>query len=244
MKYITNFFGVGCVALLAMLIMAPGAFAQQITTADPPSDLAAAVGNTTDETAAQEGRITLTWSPVPEANNGGSPILTGAAGYQIEVTEDPTDETSWAVVPDGEITVAVPSDLTADDAEFTAVHALPADATVDPPVTNHNETRHYRVKTVNGVGTGDPSTVVMETTHDVPPAPTGLAAVAGDASDATAQQHERITVTWEQVPEDDTDLPITDGDGGYILEFSEDPDAGVQRQNFLVPTTKLFTVDA
>ena len=94
--------------------------------------------------------------------------------------------------------------------------------TADPPVTNHNETRHYRVKTVNGVGPGDPSNVVMATTHDVPPAPTGLAAVPGDASDAAAQQNERITVTWEQVPADNTDLPVTADDAGYILEWADD----------------------
>lgn len=223
MNYITNFFRVGCVALLAMLILAPGAFAQQITTADPPV-VTAAVGNTVDESAAQNGSITLRWGPVDPANNGGSPILAGADGYRIEVTEDPTDETSWVVVPSGEIAVAVPTDLTADDAEFTAVHTLPT--TVDgETVTTHNETRHYRVKTVNGVGPGNPSNVVMETTHDVPPAPTDLTAVAGDASDAAAQQNERITVTWEQVPADNTDLPITDGDGGYILEWALTADA-------------------
>ena len=35
MKYITNFFGVGCVALLAVLIVAPGAFAQTTRYVDP-----------------------------------------------------------------------------------------------------------------------------------------------------------------------------------------------------------------
>ena len=122
MKYITNFFRVGCAALLAVLILAPGAFAQQITTADPPV-VTAAVGDPT-EANPQQGRITLTWDAVLEANNGGSPILAGADGYRIEVTEDPTDETSWVVVPSGEITVTPPTDPAT---EFTAVHALPAD---------------------------------------------------------------------------------------------------------------------
>ena len=221
MNYITNFFRAGCVALLAVLILAPGAFAQQITTADPPNDLEATVGDATDAAAAQEGRITLTWSPVDPANNGGSPILGGADGYIIEVTADPANEASWTVVPDGEVTVRVPApDANPARPKFDAVHALPT----GDGVTTHNQTRHYRVKTENGVGIGDPSSVVMETTHDVPPAPTGLAAVAGDPTEAN-QQHERITVTWEQVPAADTDLPITTGDDGYILEWALASDA-------------------
>ena len=230
MKYITNFLGIGCMALLAMLILAPGAFAQQITTADPPDDVEAAVGNTTDENAAQAGVITLTWSPVEEANNGGSPIPAGTAGYVVEVTADPTDETSWATS-----TNIVVAEVAADPARterpgayFTAIHTLPAtDLAATPPVRSYDQTRHYRVKTVNGVSGpsgGDPSNVVMATTHDVPPAPTGLAAVAGDPT-AANQQHERITVTWEQVPAADSDLPITADDAGYILEWVADPDA-------------------
>ncbi len=59
MKYITNSFRVGCVALLAMLILAPGAFAQDPPTEpNPPTDVEAAA------TEATAGSITLTWSPV------------------------------------------------------------------------------------------------------------------------------------------------------------------------------------
>ena len=57
MKYITNFFGVGCVALLAALILAPGAFAQQAP--DPPTDLEARAGAVDETTGDQHGRITL-----------------------------------------------------------------------------------------------------------------------------------------------------------------------------------------
>ena len=85
MNYITNFFRVGCVALLAMLILAPGAFAQQAP--DPPTDLEARAGAVDETTGDQHGRITLTWSPVPEANNGGFDVT----DYVIEFTADPTD---------------------------------------------------------------------------------------------------------------------------------------------------------
>ena len=51
MKYITKFFGVGCVALLAMLFMAPGAFAQTTYYVDPDNggtDTAACASTATD----------------------------------------------------------------------------------------------------------------------------------------------------------------------------------------------------
>ena len=49
MNYITNFFRVGCVALLATLILAPGAFAQDPPTApNPPTDVMAAAGDAAD----------------------------------------------------------------------------------------------------------------------------------------------------------------------------------------------------
>ena len=95
MNYITNFFKVGCVALLAVLILAPGAFAQQAP--DPPTDLdGRGPGMRSTET---NGRPTgphhaLSWSPVPEANNGGFDVT----DYIIEFTADPADATSWAVV--------------------------------------------------------------------------------------------------------------------------------------------------
>ena len=231
MKYITNFFGVGCVALLAMLIMAPGAFAQQFSPPDPPTDLEAVA---TDATA---GSITLTWSPVLEANNGGLPLLTGLAGYKLEVSEDPTaDPPVWTTL---DISGGTPANPDADPAvpKFTFVHAIPADPSADPPVTNYNETRHYRISGINGEGTGDPSTyAVMATTHNVPDPPTDLEVVAGDPTEANPQQG-RITITWSPIEEDNNGglaVPNTGGlasdatTGGYILEFFDttaDPNA-------------------
>ncbi len=223
MKYITNFLGVGCVALLAMLIMAPGALAQQFTPPDPPGDLVAMPGDPT-ETNAQQGRIYLRWSPVADANNGGLPLLTGIAGYTIEVSTDydaadPTAAT-WTEVPDAQRAVTVP-DATQDPpvTMFTVVHTLPEEGDGDAATASYNLTRHYRVKAENGEGVGDPSAVVSATTHNVPDPPTDLAAVAGNSTDATAAQNGRITVTWSPVEEDNNGgLAIT----SYILESTAD----------------------
>ena len=215
MKYITNFFRVGCVALLAMLILAPGVFAQAPTAPDPPDDLMA------DATEDVAGSITLTWTHVVDED---FPIELAAAGYRIEVSADydaadPTAAT-WAVVPSGQITVTAPA-ADADPATFTAVHALPADASADPPVTNHNETRHYRVSAINVIGTGNPSTVAMATTHNVPGAPPNFVAMPTDEAASS------ITVTWDPVAEDDNGgLDVAGTADGYRLEFTtDDPDA-------------------
>ncbi|MCY3595402.1 MAG: hypothetical protein OXH01_09250, partial [Bacteroidetes bacterium] len=48
MKYITNLFGVGCVALFAMLFIAPGAFAQTTYYVDPDNGSGTACASTTD----------------------------------------------------------------------------------------------------------------------------------------------------------------------------------------------------
>ena len=150
-----------------MLILAPGAFAQQAP--DPPTDLEAVAGDAVTATNAQQGRITLSWTPVAEANNGGFDVT----DYIIEFTADPTDATSWAVV---EITETAPVDPAT---KYTAVHILPEEADGDAATASYNLTRHYRVKAVNVIGEGDPSAVAMATTHNVPDAPTDLAAVAG-----------------------------------------------------------------
>ena len=214
MKYITNFFGVGCVALLAMLILAPGAFAQQPTAPNPPDDLDADTGDTTSETADQHGRITLTWGPVLGDDNGGFAVT----DYVIEVSSDydasdPTAAT-WAVL---NITETAPNDPTADDAKYSALHVLPT-TVAGEEVTTHNEARYYRVKAVNVIGTGDPSTVATATTHDVPAPPTDLAARPGAADQATGDQFGRITITWNAVEVAEGDLPVT----SYILEVTDD----------------------
>jgi hypothetical protein len=229
MKYITNFFGVGCVALLAMLVMAPGAFAQsQFDPPDPPTDLEVMAGDPT-ESNAQHGRLTLTWSPVADANNGGLPLFPDIAGYTIEISADydaadPTAAT-WAGVPAAQLAVtnAAPD---ADPAvpKFTAVHTLPEEGDNDAATASHNLTRHYRIKAENGEGLGDPSGVVSATTHNVPDPPTDLAVVAGQPT-ATDPQQGRLTITWSPIDEANNgglDVANTAGSGtsgGYILEF-------------------------
>ena len=51
MKYITNLFGVGCVALFAMLFIAPGAFAQTTYYVDPDNGVATGTCNITADPA-------------------------------------------------------------------------------------------------------------------------------------------------------------------------------------------------
>ena len=226
MKYITNFFGVGCVALLAVLTMAPGAFAQQLTAPNPPDDLEAMA---TEGTA---GSITLTWSPVTGDDNGGRDVPLTEAGYQIEVSPDydATDPTAatWAVATGVAVTPAAP-DATTPVPKFTAVHTITSGPGAS--AVTYDSTFHYRVSAINVIGTGDPSTVVTATTHNVPDPPTDLAAVAGNTADEDADQGGRITVTWSPIDKDNNgglDVANTAGvgeSGGYMLEFSVDPDA-------------------
>ena len=211
MKHITNFLGVSCVALLAMLLMAPGAFAQQYTPPDPPSDLAAAA---TEATAAT---ITITWSPVADANNGGLPLLTGIAGYKLEVSEDPNAGTPvWTEV---DLSTATVGDLTTNPVtKYSFNHDLTAE---DP---DYGITRHYRISAINGEGTGDPSAVVSATTHDVPAAPPGFTAVATAADvDAGVTGAGSITIEWDPVEEaNNGGLPLLADASGYRLETTAD----------------------
>ena len=211
MKYITNFFGVGCVALLAMLIMAPGAFAQ--ITRDPPPAPTGVEAEATENTAAS---ITIKWSQVA-ADATDLPLLTGNSGsdaYVVEVTEDPTDANSWATST--EIVVTVP---TAATEKASAVHTLTTAPT-------HNQTRHYRVRAESGAGKGAPSAVVMATTHTVPDPPTDLAARAGAADATTGDQYGRITISWSAVTGDATGgLDITADAAGYTAQWTANPNA-------------------
>ena len=227
MKYFTNLFKVGCVALLAVLILAPGALAQQEP--NPPTDLEARAGAADETTGDQHGRVTLTWSPVTGDDNGGFdvPLTVGVAltaGYGIEISSDydPADPTAatWTAVPDAELAVtnAAPD---ADPAvpKFTAVHTLPEEGDGDAATASYNLTRHYRVKARNVIGEGGPSDPAMATTHNVPDAPADLAAVAGDPTAANPQQG-RITVTWS--PTDAANnggLAIT----SYVLQSTATP---------------------
>lgn len=126
-------------------------------------------------------RIDLSWT-APDYT-GGVLII----GYRVEVSEDAGR--SW-------------SDLvsrTRSAATNFAHTGLPA-----------GSTRHYRVSTVNQIGTGEPSEVASATTESTAPgAPAGLLATA----DGTA----RIDLSWTE--------PVIDGGAsvtGYRIEVSED----------------------
>ena len=192
-------------ALLAMLILAPGAFAQDPPV--PPTDLEARPGAVDQETGDQHGRITLSWPPV--AAVGGFDVT----DYVIEFSSDydvadPTTAT-WTVV---DITETAPADPAAADAKYTAVHILPEEADGDTETASYNLTRHYRVKAVNIFGEGGPSNVAMATTHNVPDPPTDLTA---DATDDTPSS---ITATWNAVTVPEGALAVT----SYILEVTDD----------------------
>ena len=208
MKHITNFLGVGCAALLAMLIMVPGVFAQ---VQDPPP---APVGVEAEATEATTGSITIKWSQVAEDATD-LPLLAGEAAYVVEVTDDPTNANSWATPATG-IVVTIPATATE---KASAVHTLPTTA------PTHNQTRHYRVRAVSGAGRGDPSAVVMATTHTVPDPPSDLAATAGQPT-ATDPQDGRIYISWSAVTGDATGgLDITAGADGYTAQWTANPNA-------------------
>ena len=151
-------------------------------------------------------------------------LLTTSSSFSSDY--DPADPTAatWALV---DVTETAP---TAPATKYTAEHVLPELNDGDDETSAHGQTRHYRVRAVNVVGEGENSDVATGMTHNVPAAPTGLAAVAGDLATVNADppgpQQGRITITWDPVAEENNGgLAITDGDAGYILEFSEDPDA-------------------
>ena len=199
MKYITNFFRVGCVALLAMLILAPGAFAQ-----DPPT----APGVPTDvgvmSAADNHTSLILSWNA--PATNGGFDVTS----FRIEVSEnydaaDPTAAT-WADLEAAlDTTTAVSNATGIDDAIDGGKKYAYTHTGLDAGTT-----RHYRVSATNVIDTGDPSGVESGTTKNVPDAITDLAAVA------TAATVGSITLNW--TAPGDGGLAIT----GYTIESSTD----------------------
>ena len=213
MKYITNLFRVGCVALLAMLILAPGAFAQQDPPTPPaaPTDLEARAGAADETTGEQHGRITLTWEQVPEADNGGFAVTDYIIEFSSDYDAADPDAATWTTV---DVTETAP---TTPATEYTATHILPEEADGDAATASYNLERHYRVRAVNVIGEGDNSTVAMATTHNVPNAPSNFVAVP--TPDAAAS----ITITWDPVaPAYEGALPVAETADGYRLEFTTD----------------------
>ena len=125
-------------------------------------------------------QVDLSWSP--PTDDGGSAIT----GYLIEVSED--GGSSWRALANTESTVTT--------FEHTGL---------DPQTT-----RHYRVYSINSIGTGPPSNVAYATTVATPPgAPGRLVAEAVDYS--------RIDLSWS-APRDDGGNMIA----GYQIQFSAD----------------------
>ena len=111
-------------------------------------------------TAVSDTQIDLAWEA--PANTGGAEIT----AYKVQVSENGSDP--WTVLH-----------TTSNGATRTYSHTTGLTA---------GSTRHYRVAAINSVGTGaysDPPT--QATTHDVPAAPTGLMATAGNA---------QVTLSW------------------------------------------------
>ena len=125
-------------------------------------------------------QVDLSWSP--PTDDGGSAIT----GYLIEVSED--GGSSWRALANTESTVTT--------FEHTGL---------DPQTT-----RHYRVYSINSIGTGPPSNVASATTVATPPGALGrLVAEAVDSS--------RIDLSWS-APRDDGGNMIA----GYQIQFSAD----------------------
>ena len=125
-------------------------------------------------------QVDLSWSP--PTDDGGSAIT----GYLIEVSED--GGSSWRALANTESTVTT--------FEHTGL---------DPQTT-----RHYRVYSINSIGTGPPSNVASATTVATPPGALGrLVAETVDSS--------RIDLSWS-APRDDGGNMIA----GYQIQFSAD----------------------
>ena len=139
--------------------------------------------------------INLSWTA--PARNGGSAI----SGYKIEVSSD--GGTTW-------------TDLVADTRNTSTTYAH-TDLTVD-------DTRHYRARAINAIGTSLPSNV--DSTATVPDAPTGLS--------ATADGSTRINLSWT-APGNDGGSAIS----GYKIEVSSD--GGTNRTDLVADTRNTST---
>ena len=198
MKYITNFFRVGCVALLAMLILAPGAFSQAPTAPGVPTDVGVmpAADNHTD--------LILSWNA--PATTGGFDVTS----FRIEVSENydaatPTAATWTDLQASLDTTTAASNATGIDDAIDGGKRYAYSHTGLDAGTE-----RHYRVSATNVIGTGDPSGVESGTTKNVPDAITDLVAAA------TAETVGSITLNW--TAPGDGGLAIT----GYSIQSSTD----------------------
>ena len=137
-------------------------------------------GRPTGLRAAAQGpdQINLEWSAPSE--DGGSAIT----GYRIEVSANAGATWSDLVANTGSTSTTYP---------HTGLSA--------------GDTRHYRVSAINAIGTGSPSRVVSETTHDVPGKPRNLT--------ASPVGQTRIDLSWN-APSSNGGSSIT----GYRIDVS------------------------
>ncbi len=152
------------------------------TAANATTGAATAPGAPTSLTATADGQTTINLRWAAPTNTGGTAIT----GYQIEVSPNGTD--NW-------------TNLVANTAATTYAHTG----------LSAGVTRYYRVRAINAVGTGNPSTIASATTSTptstVPNAPTQLT--------ATASGRTTINLSWT-APADNGGAAIT----GYRVEVS------------------------
>ena len=115
----------------------------------------------------------------PPTDDGGTPIT----GYQVQVSEDGSTFT----------------DLSSTDENTLTYEQMGLD---------RGATYHYRVATINSVGTGDYAST-SATTYDLPSVPIGLTATPVSAT--------QIDLVWKP-PTNNGGTPIT----GYQVQVSED----------------------
>ena len=155
---------------------------QPSTTDDATTGAATAPGPPTQLSATADGQTIINLSWTAPTNTGGAPIT----GYQIEVS--PNGTSNW-------------SDLEANTTATATTYAHTG--------LSAGMTRHYRVRAINSVGPGQPST-----TDD---ATTGAATAPGPPTQlsATADGQTIINLSWT-APSDNGGAPIT----GYQIEVS------------------------
>ncbi len=153
------------------------------TAANATTGAATAPGAPTSLTATADGQTTINLRWAAPTNTGGTAIT----GYRVEVSPTGTGDT-W-------------DDLVANTAATTYSHTG----------LSAGVTRYYRVRAINAVGTGNPSTIANATTST----PTATAPGAPTSLTATAAGRTIINLSWT-APTESGGAAIT----GYRVEVS------------------------
>ncbi len=152
------------------------------TAANATTGAATAPGAPTSLTATADGQTTINLRWTAPTNTGGTAIT----GYRVEVSPNGTD--NW-------------NNLVANTAATTYAHTG----------LSAGVTRYYRVRAINVVGTGNPSTIANATTST----PTATAPGAPTSLTATAAGRTIINLSWT-APTESGGAAIT----GYRVEVS------------------------